>query len=347
VLAGQAGACEQHGTWSDLNPDTTVQFTRAHFNSVDFISGTTGVIVGRPGAIFYTADRGDTWLAAAAGTGESLEGVDFIDADHATAVGGRATILRSNDGCATWFPQDSGTPHDISHDLFDVFFVDPSTGWTVGRTGTILKTTDGGSVWEDQSLETDHTLFAAFFFDAQEGFIASGNGIIWSTTDGGASWAPNATAQLCGGHWSGLCNIFRDIYFLDQSTGYAAGYPSDEVVLVGGSFRKTVNGGGSWFEPPSSIPGFDLKGFEAIAFANSTDGMLLAASGPSYCTGDGGVTWTEMTMPKPGYPVALCFGDPNTAYAVGAQGTILRWDRTDPSPVKRQSWGTIKSRYRD
>ena len=226
-------------------------------------------------------------------------------------------------------------------------FVDQSTGWAVGRTGTILKTTDGGAVWNDQSIAEDYSLFAAFFFDAQKGFIASGKGIILATTNGGASWAHNATAQVCGGHWSGLCNIFRDICFLDQSTGFAAGYPSDAVVLVGGSIANTVNGGGSWFEPPSSMPGFDLRGFEAVSFGNSTDGMLLGEVGANFCTDDGGVTWTEMAMPRAGYARALCHADENTAYAVGIQGTILRWDRTVLTPVKKITWGSLKSIYRD
>jgi photosystem II stability/assembly factor-like uncharacterized protein len=344
VSAGPAGAgaCAD-GTWTDLNPDSTVRFTTARFEGVDFIDESTGVIVGSNGTIFYTTDRGDNWLGAVSGTAEDLDGVDFIDATYATAVGYDGTILRSSDGCATWSPQDGGT----GQDLFDVVFVDALTGWVVGRTGTILKTTDGGATWDDQSSTEDHSLFAAFFFDAQKGFVASGNGIILATTNGGASWAHNATGQLCGGHWSGLCNIFRDICFLDESTGFAVGYPSDVVVLVGGSFRKTVNGGGQWFEPPTSIPNFDLKGFEAVAFGNSTDGMLLGEVEANYCTDDGGVTWTEMTMPKPGYSRALCYGDANTAYAVGFQGTILRWDRSVLTPVEKQSWGSIKSIYRD
>lgn len=347
AFPGAASACEQDGKWTDLNPDTTVQFTRAPLHAVDFIDGSTGVVVGRPGVIFYTNDRGLTWLPAEAGTSEGLNGVDFIDATHATAVGDRATILRSDDGCATWVDQGSGLDSTLTHDLFGVFFVDHLTGWVVGRTGTILKTTDGGSVWDDQSVAEDYSLFAAFFFDAEKGFIATGKGIILKTTNGGASWVENDTGQLCGGHWSGLCNIFRDICFLDPSNGFAVGYPADEVVLVGGSFRQTVNGGAYWYEPPSSIPNFDLKGFEAIAFRNSTDGMLLARPGPGYCTSDGGMTWTEMTMPKPGYSAALCYGDSNTAYAVGALGTILRWDRTVLTPVEKQSWGSIKSLYRD
>jgi photosystem II stability/assembly factor-like uncharacterized protein len=330
-----------------LNPDSTVQFTTAHFNGVDFIDDSTGVIVGWNGTIFYTTNRGNVWLAADGGTDRELNGVDYIDATHATAVGARATILRSNDGCATWFPQDSGTEHTITHDLFDVVFVDELTGWVVGRTGTILKTTDGGSTWDDQSSTEDHSLFAAFFFDAQKGFVASGDGIVLTTTNGGASWAHNATGQLCGGHWSGLCNIFRDICFLDESTGFAVGYPSDVVVLVGGSYRKSVNGGGSWFEPPSSTPNFDLRGFEAVAFGNTADGMLLGEVEANFCTDDGGVTWTEMAMPKPGYSRALCYADSNTAYAVGIRGTILRWDRTVLTPVEKQSWGSIKSIYRD
>jgi photosystem II stability/assembly factor-like uncharacterized protein len=55
-------------------------------------------------------------------------------------VGDSGTILRTNDGGATWTLQLSRT----TRSLFSVSFVDANTGTTVGFNGTILRTNTGG-----------------------------------------------------------------------------------------------------------------------------------------------------------------------------------------------------------
>jgi len=72
------------------------------------------------------------------GTG-GLSAVSFVDANTGTAVGG-GTILRTDDGGATWTPQSSGTDNALN----GVSFTDAKTGTVVGSYGTILRTTTGG-----------------------------------------------------------------------------------------------------------------------------------------------------------------------------------------------------------
>jgi len=55
-------------------------------------------------------------------------------------VGYEGTILRTEDGGATWTPQSSPT----TQDLYGVSFVNANTGTAIGRSGTILRTTTGG-----------------------------------------------------------------------------------------------------------------------------------------------------------------------------------------------------------
>jgi len=50
------------------------------------------------------------------------------------------TILRTDDGGASWTPQSSRTTQGLS----GVFTVDANTGIAVGIAGTILRTDDGG-----------------------------------------------------------------------------------------------------------------------------------------------------------------------------------------------------------
>ncbi|MDH3196894.1 MAG: hypothetical protein OEO21_01505 [Candidatus Krumholzibacteria bacterium] len=65
----------------------------------------------------------------------------------------------------------------------------------------------------------------------------------------------------------------------------------------------------------------------------------------AYCTDDAGASWTATTLPLlPGFINALSHGDPATAFAVGGNGTIVRWESA-PTPVEERSWGSIKSLF--
>ena len=63
-----------------------------------------------------------------------------MDANTGTAVGDGGTILRTDNGGASWTPQSSGT----FNTLYGVSFVDANTGTAVGEIGTILRTNTGG-----------------------------------------------------------------------------------------------------------------------------------------------------------------------------------------------------------
>ncbi|MFH1699684.1 MAG: YCF48-related protein [Candidatus Zixiibacteriota bacterium] len=72
--------------------------------------------------------------------GNDLYAISFTDTNNGTAVGENGTILRTNNGGASWKIQTSGT----SKDLLGVSLTDANKCTTVGRNGTILRTTNGG-----------------------------------------------------------------------------------------------------------------------------------------------------------------------------------------------------------
>lgn len=351
LLAAFSAAVALEGAWTDLNPESPERITSGHLFDVDFISASTGLAVGANGTILLTTDRGATWAAATSGTTERLDRVDFIDATHATAVGVNGTILRSSDGGATWIAQSSGT----SEDLCGVCFIDVLTGWVVGEAGTMLRTTDGGSDWIAGDNGTTLDLFDITFIDAQNGYIVGRRGTLLQTNNGGDSWTSRTEVKVCyNDHGVQQCNGFYDVYFLDARIGFLVGYDAYPVLLVGGAFFRTVNGGDSWLRPPASAPepGFDNGAVIAISFGNATEGLALGGGrwppveegSLAYHTLDAGATWSEIVIPIVGSPCALSHGDENTAYAVGYGGTILRWDRGDV-PTKKRTWGSIKYRF--
>ena len=345
LVAGTAGGVHAlEGAWIDLNPETPPRVTSADLFGVDFVNDSTGVIVGAGGAIFRTSDRGVTWTAATGGTGQDLNAVYMIDATTVAAAGAGGVILRSIDGGATWSPQTSGTGEDLA----DVHFVDALTGWAVGAAGTVLWTTDGGANWIAGNSRTTEPLTGVDFIDARNGFAVGRRGMIMQTLDGGASWIHKPDGVVCyNDHGVLQCNGFRDVLFLDASRGFAVGDPAYPVLLEGGSFFRTLNGGATWVKQAAAPQYFDIEAFVAIAFRTSTEGLILTGWTSAFETTDGGASWTETTIPTTRVLNAISCGGSDTACVVGGFGTILRWDRNPQTPVRKHTWGSLKSIFGD
>ncbi|MDR1141736.1 MAG: hypothetical protein LBL62_08585, partial [Planctomycetaceae bacterium] len=66
-------------------------------------------VAGNPGTIIYSsADQGKTWKATPSGVSTVIRKIVFADAQNGWAVGDLGTILKSNDGGATWKTQRVG-----------------------------------------------------------------------------------------------------------------------------------------------------------------------------------------------------------------------------------------------
>ena len=75
-------------------------------------------------------------------------------------VGSDGTILKTEDGGATWKPRPSGTSVWLES---VTFAADGKTGWIVGQEGAVLKTRDGGDTWEPRSSGTTDWLESVSF----------------------------------------------------------------------------------------------------------------------------------------------------------------------------------------
>jgi len=141
-----------HTTDGGINWTRQVWDGSGQFCGVCLTDRKTGTVVGKvydylPGingwidVIRRTTDSGVTWVTQWRGTGTTLSGVSFADANNGAVVGSAGTILRTTDGGATWVSQVAGT----SDNLFGVSFADAMTGTVVGDRGTILSTISGGT----------------------------------------------------------------------------------------------------------------------------------------------------------------------------------------------------------
>jgi len=222
--------------WTPQTPPSTTN--ACLLNGVSFPDATTGWAVGgmidpnnisNP-LIIHTPD-GTNWAFQTvsdvvdpntAGTGERLNGIDFVSSTAGWAVGSyidpntstsRPIILNTTDG-TTWNIQTPPDPNDAYH-LTDVDFINPGTGWAAGE-DRILYTQDGGITWTTlysmpgASLETIH------FIDANRGWVASSSGVFY-TSDGGNTWIEDAGAS------NFIMAYMFDIFFVDAHTGWVAG----------------------------------------------------------------------------------------------------------------------------
>jgi photosystem II stability/assembly factor-like uncharacterized protein len=108
-------------------------------------------------------------------------------------------------------------------------------------------------------------------------------------------------------------NPLTTCWFLDQNTGFAAGYS--------GTIMKTTDGGQSW--NIKYYPGaYNIKG---ICFPDENTGYTIEYNGTIYKTTDGGETWSFLYALEDNNPASIFFTGADTgfiAYSYG--GKILK-----------------------
>ena len=165
-------------------------------------------------------------------------------------VGENGTIVRSDDGGATWKKVESGT----TKNLMKVFPVDDQNAVAVGADSTILRTTDGGNTWQSEKSPVLITLFDVTFVDKNTGWIAGEFATVFGTTDGGQTWN-----LLTGGKTSDFTiGPYFTVNFSDAQHGVVAG--------LAGDVETTDDGGKTW--KPAKLP--EQSGTYAVAIDPAT-----------------------------------------------------------------------------
>lgn len=217
----------------------------------------------------------------------------------------------------TWTMQH---PYPTFNHLYSVSFPSANIGYIGGENGTLMKTTDGAKSWEQLSLPdflSGNSFTNLTFLNNDTGYFAGGSHI-FKTVDGGLTWQAKRLS---------LWATSTDVFFLNDSTGYASGRYS--------TLFKTTNAGESWNEIS-----FDTEienEYTYLKFANDQTGYLIDhVSNPrSYTlkrTDDGGITWTIVQVPDEIERVGAlevlgtddiwigsAFGFPNSNYYTGEE----------------------------
>ena len=197
---------------------------------------------------------------------------------------------------------------DTNRHFNSIFFTNPNTGYVSGGNFTgglfplIRKTTNAGSSWVEQtSPQRDSAGFVypdVFFTDMNTGYIAVtyftniNHGRILKTTDGGTNWSIVRVGKAI---WS--------IYFINSSTGYAAGYQT---------LLKTTDAGTTWSD--KHFPDF----LKDIHFTDINTGYVVGEHGTILKTTNGGTDWVRRKITPANIGLyGVSFADANTGIAVG------------------------------
>ncbi len=273
-----------------------------------------GLLTGK-GRVFRTVDFGATWTPVQLGTYHSMLNKVSFGTDQNGASAGWQTmggfengVLRTTNGGRTWSNATAGNSQWLG-----VHLLANGTGWLGGGVGANRSTTDFFAT------STTHTgpsvaIRCTWAFDADTAIVAGGyiNGGCYRTTNAGATWDYTATG-----------NIY-DLWFVNDTLGFCGG--------EGGALQRTYDGGVTW-QPLTSPTSADIN---SIFFLNDTLGFIGGGGGRR--TTDGGDTWTFLGG-VPQYTMSIFFTDPDTGYAVGVSGNVVRttnggddWETIVPAP---------------
>ncbi len=208
-------------------------------------------------------------------------------------------------------PPEIDAPIVEAPSLVSIHFVNTLDGWGVTET-QIVRTNDGGITWYNLTplglAETGYSV-EMFVLDADHVWVQIpdyenyySNGFLYHTSDGGMNWL-NTNTPFSGG----------DIQFLDSNNGWVL---ADLGVATGSNavaVYQTTDGGTTWTQKYTNDPNnanagesLPLGGLKAgIAPVNMQTafvyGVTYSPATPYiFRTDDGGVTWSEFTLPLPG-----------------------------------------------
>ncbi|MCH8329901.1 MAG: hypothetical protein IH946_00730 [Bacteroidetes bacterium] len=240
------------------------------------------------------------------GTDDNLRAVYFIDVDTGYVAGGlrysQGTLLKTTNGGNDW-----KRTSILNKIIFDLHFIDSQNGYAACLDGKILRTNDHGVDWDISQSPEWKPMHDIDFIDSIHGYAVGGvgynDGVIMRTEDGGVSWESQRVNKE-----------LRTVHFLDQNTGFAAGF---------GLLIKTQNGGLSW-----DTTTVDGDHFKELVFPDKNTGYLIGGNGTIYKTTDGGDNWDRIRNGNNPFQVyffqSAWFSSIKDGFVIGDKGLMLR-----------------------
>ena len=321
------------------------------------------LIAAPAGAALSTTHSGWLW-GAPEPQGNSLFGLEMQDSTG-YAAGEFGTLLRTNDGGATWGTVRTGQTLDFNRlEMID------ADSLVVASECAARRTDDGGDSFRrlpftGSESRCNRRLRAISFPTADVGFLLLDDGRILKTTDGGRSFSPQPiisdegvvpTALMFSDPNDGIAatatgEIYRTIDGGDDWSREFDGnialngvlYTDDHAIAVGqgGMLLVSDDDGDSWTQPADQPgvpdpPGVDFVG---VRCGSATACLVNASSGEIFRTPDNGRTFS----PTGGRGNAVDYASATRAIAVGPAGRTLL---SDNGGTASRPWACALTRSR-
>jgi photosystem II stability/assembly factor-like uncharacterized protein len=285
--------------------------SKRDLNSVFFMDGRYGWIIGNRGIIHATQDNGSEWSAQNPGVNDNLYDVFFRTRDEGWLVtsGARGSrVLKTVDGGESWelVYQIEAPPGARGNDvpiLYSVAFPGKKQGWVVGTDGRILHSEDGGRSWRQQESGLQDDLVHLRFVNDKRGWAVGAKGVILFTDDGGRTWERQS---------SGTSN---HLYHIE-----ARGKDNAWVVGDKGTVLRTTNAGVSW----ERVAADTTQNLLNIAFLNDKQGWIIGWNGTILRSSDGGKSWVEQESGTRTHLYGIS-ASKREVWVVGAEGLVLKY----------------------
>ena len=244
------------------------------------------------------------WTLQKSNVTARLRGVSAVSDRVAWASGSNSTVLRTEDGGATW-KQLTVTSDKL--DFRDIDAMNSSTAYVLaignGDASRIYKTTDAGATWALQFRNTEPQAFydAMSFWDADHGIVIgdsiAGQFCILTTENGGRTWKRISTESLPAA-------LPNEGAFAASGTNIAVWGKSHAWIATGGATRsrilRTSDRGRTWQIADAPLKAGASAGSFSIAFRDARNGVIVGgdytkegeASDNLAITKDGGATWS-------------------------------------------------------
>lgn len=284
--------------WTEQTSNTSF-----NLNDVFFTSDSIGMAVGDNGRLIKTIDGGSNWVESNQFPACNAYAIHFATPDSGWVAGSCGIYFTSNGGL-NWTHQTPGNGKVIN----DIFFFDKLDGWAVGNEMTILSTTDGGINWSIDTLNSlvpGNPLLAVYFRDANNGWIGGGEKLHF-TSDGGLTWTPGSSL---------LIDWIYSIDFGDNYAGVGAG--------MAGSATYTFDWGTNWDFDGSITANYQT--IYGVDFSSPSTVYSVGQNGLIYFSSNAGSSWTAQNSGVTHNLNAVHFPSSNIGYAVGDQGTIIKY----------------------
>ncbi len=299
------------------------------------------------------------WTPQSSGVTSRLRGVSAVSAKIAWASGSGATVLRTDDGGATWTKLTVDADAASARlDFRDIDAIDARTAYVLsignGSSSRIYKTIDAGATWTLQFTNQDPKGFydAMTFWDADHGLVIGdsidGKFQILITENGGATWAKVPDSALppalpnegaFAGSGSNIAVVTADRSGNDAWIGTGAG-PRCRML-------HTADRGRTWTIVDTPIAASASSGIFSVAFRDQKHGVAVGgdyskekdAVDNVAITSDGGKTWTLVKeRALSGFRSAVKYvpGTKMSLVAVGPQGS-------DTSDDDGKTWTPLAS----